>query len=78
MPVRVCPSCQGVGLCWSCQGTGRHPEMNTVDCPVCRGNGVCPDCEGRIEVEEEDAFDAQSSKWLGYAVTDNGDAFGAG
>lgn len=34
---KVCPTCNGAGLCRGCAGYG---------CRACGGNGNCPDCGG--------------------------------
>jgi hypothetical protein len=56
MPIRVCPSCQGTGLCSACDGTGRQPGSDALGCPVCRELGVCPTCNGQSYTSDDEAL----------------------
>ena len=59
MPIRVCPSCQGTGLCSACNGSGRHPDSDWLGCAVCREFGVCPICNGQSYMSDDEAMDVQ-------------------
>lgn len=45
---KVCPECNGSGICWVCGGTGRIWYMPPNDdwCAACNGGGECFKCDG--------------------------------
>lgn len=50
---KLCPECEGTGLCRHCKGTGKIPGSGL--CTQCehKGNGRCHRCHGKGKIEQK-------------------------
>jgi len=55
---KICPTCDGAGICKDCNGVGRirqntsEEKADSDPCATCKGDGNCHTCEGKGRVGE--------------------------